>query len=62
MGFTFGNYEDSPKAWFIDRILRNTGNFLLRRQENDKRHPEYSYINQALIQEVINENAITTIF
>ena len=62
LGFTLGNYEDSPKAQFVDRILKQTGHFLLRRKENDKSHPEYSYINQAIMQEVINENAITTIF
>lgn len=26
LGFTFGNYEDSPKIGFVDRLLKRIGN------------------------------------
>jgi len=31
LGFTFGNYEDSPKIRFVDGFLKTTGTFLIRR-------------------------------
>jgi len=31
LGFTFGNYEDSPKIGWIDRLLKRIGTFLIRR-------------------------------
>lgn len=31
LGFTFGHYEDSPKIGFVDKILKNIGTFLMRR-------------------------------
>ena len=31
LGFTFGNYEDSPKIGFVDRLLKRIGTFLMRR-------------------------------
>jgi glycerol-3-phosphate O-acyltransferase len=34
MGFTFGNYEDSPKIGFVERLLRRIGCFLIKRLEN----------------------------
>ena len=30
-GFTFGNYEDSPKIRSVDFILKKIGTFLIRR-------------------------------
>ena len=62
LGFSFGNYEDSPKAAVVESLLKRIGYFLLRRVQNDTTHPEHSYISQALIQEVIASNPITTIF
>ena len=34
LGFTFGNYEDSPKIGFVERLLRRIGTFLIKRQSN----------------------------
>lgn len=31
LGFTFGNYEDSPKIGFVDRLLKRIGTILIRR-------------------------------
>ena len=31
LGFTFGNYEDSPKISLVDTLLRRIGTFLVRR-------------------------------
>lgn len=31
LGFTFGNYEDSPKIGFVDRLLKRIGAILIRR-------------------------------
>ena len=31
LGFTFGNYEDSPKMALFDMLLRRIGTFLIRR-------------------------------
>jgi glycerol-3-phosphate O-acyltransferase len=43
MGFTFGNYEDSPKIGFVERLLRRTGCFLIKRQEDS--NYSTSYVN-----------------
>ena len=31
LGFTFGNYEDSPKIGFVERLLKRIGTILIRR-------------------------------
>ena len=31
LGFTFGNYEDSPKIGFINRLIKRIGTILIRR-------------------------------
>jgi len=31
LGFTFGNYEDSPKVTFVTRLLKRIGVILIRR-------------------------------
>ena len=33
--FTFGNYEDSPKIAFVDRLLKRIGTFLIRRNPSN---------------------------
>ena len=39
LGFTFGNYEDSPKIGFVDRLLKRIGTILI------KRNPQNSLSN-----------------
>jgi len=59
-GFTFGNFEDSPKIHFIDMLLRRIGCLLIkRREQNDM---SINYVNQSLLQDVIETNSITTVF
>ena len=44
MGFTFGAYEDNPKAPIVDAFLRRIGHILIKRVQNDKVDPENGYI------------------
>lgn len=72
MGFTFGAYEDHPKIGFVDRLFQRIGLFLIRREPRnslysrdpgDKVDSEITnYINQALFQDVLENNQITTLF
>lgn len=32
-GFTFGNFEDTPRITFFDKILKSTGYMLSRRKQ-----------------------------
>ena len=51
LGFTFGNYEDSPKIHFVDRLLKRIGTFLIRRNyhADQRMSPEIiEYMNQSL--------------
>ena len=41
LGFTFGNYEDSPKIGFVDRLLKRIGTILI------KRNPQHSLSNMS---------------
>jgi hypothetical protein len=60
LGFTFGNYEDSPKNAFVERLLKRIGCFTIKRKESHNLN--LNYVNQCLIQDVIEGNLITTIF
>lgn len=71
LGFTFGNYEDSPKIGFVDRLLKRIGTILIRRDpqtslsrftSNPIDSNVLNYVNHALFQEVIEANPITTLF
>jgi glycerol-3-phosphate O-acyltransferase len=71
LGFTFGNYEDSPKIGFVDRLLKRTGTILIRRDPqtslsrsttNQLDSNVMNYVNQTLFNEVVGNNAITTLF
>ena len=71
LGFTFGNYEDSPKIGFVNRLLKRIGNIIIRRDPqtslssatSKKIDPNLTnYVNQALFQEVLQHNVITTLF
>lgn len=61
LGFTFGCYEDSPKAAMIESLLKRSGHILLKRDISDKKNPDGGYIAESLLQEVIKSNSITTI-
>jgi glycerol-3-phosphate O-acyltransferase len=71
LGFTFGNFEDSPKVGFVDRLLKRIGTILIRRNPKNSLSnvtrrgidPEtMNYINQSLFQEVLEHNVVTTLF
>lgn len=46
LGFSFGNYEDSPKVHFVDGLLRRMGHFLIKRHTSNM---SVNYVNQALM-------------
>jgi glycerol-3-phosphate O-acyltransferase len=60
LGFSFGNYEDSPKIHFVEALFRRIGHFLIKRREYS--NLSVNYVNQALIQEVVESNLVTTIY
>lgn len=72
LGFTFGNYEDSPKIGFVERLLKRIGAILIRRDpmnsvSNVQSYSQQdadvmNYVNQSLFQEVLEHNVITTLF
>ena len=75
LGFTFGNHEDSPKIGFVDRLLKRIGTFLMRRFPSNHAVAEkgegklhagdidaINYVNQSLLDEVVQSNVITTLF
>ena len=72
LGFTFGNYEDSPKIGFVDRLLKRIGTILIRRNPRNSlsnvKHDSLidqdivNYVNQSLFQEVLQNNVCTTLF
>ena len=59
-GFTFGNFEDTPRIFLFDHILRKTGYILSRRKQGQSF--QSNYVNSALMREVIARNQVTTIF
>ena len=59
-GFTFGNFEDTPRIALFDQILRHTGYILSRRKQGQSF--QSNYINSELMREVISRNQVTTIF
>jgi len=61
MRFTFGNYEDTPKIQFVEALMRRIGVFLINRKEFSK-NMCVNYINQALLEDVIENNLVTTIY
>lgn len=71
LGFTFGNYEDSPKIGFVENLLKKLGTVLIRRDPKTSASrlttkiidPNImSYVNAALFSDVVENNTITTIF
>ena len=55
LGFTFGNYEDTPKIHFVEALLKRIGYFLFKRRDFSK-NMSTNYINQSLIEDVIETN------
>jgi len=41
LGFTFGNYEDSPKIMSIEAMLKRIGCFLIKRKEQQNQNVNY---------------------
>lgn len=41
LGFTFGNYEDSPKNAFVERLLKRIGCFTIKRKESHNMNLNY---------------------
>lgn len=72
LGFTFGNYEDSPKIGFVDKLLKRIGTILIKRYPKNSLsnvntstqmdRDSSGYVNQALFQEVLEHNVNTTLF
>ena len=59
IGFTFGNFEDSPKFAFYEKLVKNIGTLLIKRQNSDLCT---NYVNASLLQEVMEHNPFTTVF
>ena len=47
LGFSFGNYEDSPKTKLVESICRRIGHLLIKREEVSNLN--VNYVNQALM-------------
>ena len=60
LGFTFGNYEDTPRIRLIDAWLKSCGYIFSRRKNGQSL--QSNYINSQLFKETININQVTTIF
>ena len=60
IGFTVGNFEDSPKIKIIDSMLTKMGILLMKRK--DQHNMATNYVNYSLLQDIIENNPITTIF
>ena len=59
LGFTFGNYEDSPKISLVSTLLRRIGTLMVRKKDSKINH---DYIYQSLLEEVVAANPFTTVF
>lgn len=68
--FTFGNYEEIPKIDFILKLTRQVGVLLIRRFPQNHLINDLSaadvdainYVNQSLLDEVVQANRVTTFF
>ena len=58
--FTFGNGEDTPRIKLFDMWLKSSGYMIATRRSDQ--NLQQSYINSALLKEIIEHNPITTIF
>lgn len=60
LGFSFGNFEDTSSNKFVQALSRRIGHLLINRQNQS--NIVMNYLNQALIEDVIENNKLTTIF
>ena len=68
--FTFGNYEEIPKIDFIIKLAKEIGVLLIRRFPQNHSNYDLSaadmdaikYVNQSLLDEVVQGNRMTTFF
>ena len=60
LGFTFGNFEDTPRIRLIDAWLKNCGYILSRRKQGQSL--QSSFINSQMLKEIIAHNQVTTIY
>lgn len=58
--FTFGNLDDTPRINIVDPILRNIGYILTKRSHDQSL--QSSYLNFALLREIIDVNQFTMVF
>lgn len=54
IGFTFGNFEDTPRIEFYDRLIRSCGYITSRRKVGQSL--QSNYINGAVLKEIISNN------
>jgi len=60
MTFTLGHLEDNPQITLFDAWLNSTGYIKARRSPNQGY--QSSYVNSALLKELISDNKLITIF
>lgn len=53
-GFTFGNFEDTPRIKMIDALLRSCGYIFSRRKIGQSL--QSNYINGAVLKEIISRD------
>ena len=54
LGFTFGNFEDTPRTTFFDTLLRSSGYITSRRRVGQSL--QSNFVNGAFLKEVISHN------
>ena len=47
LGFSFGNYEDSPNIHFVNSLCKRVGHFIIKRREFS--NLSVNYVNHALM-------------
>jgi len=60
LGFTFGNYEDTPRISVIDKWLTSCGYIFSRRKLGQSL--QSNYINSEILKNVILNNQVTTLY
>ena len=54
LGFTFGNFEDTPRTTFYDNLIRSVGYITSRRRVGQS--VQSNFVNAAFLKEVISKN------
>ena len=60
LGYTFGNYEDTPRIGIIDKWLKSCGYIFSRRKPGQSL--QSNYINSEMLKEIITHNQVTTVY